>query len=672
VTGLRRAGAYEVLREIDRGAMGVVYLARQPALGRQVALKELVLQDDKPTLAQRFIEESQVAGGLSHPNIVTVFDYFEDAGRAYIAMEYHERGSLRPWLGRLSPAQFAAVFEGLFAGLAHAADAGIIHRDLKPENALVARDGRVVISDFGLAKAFTSVVTRSFETGAGVVLGTPAYMAPEQAQGGAVGPWTDVYAAGVMAYEIATGRVPFEDSDSTLAMLFRKVSETPVPPTALAPDLDPRLGAWIEDMLAPDPRARMQHPADAWARLEPIVVATLGPMWRRHAALGEPAEGAQADRGEPTLPPGRPAGLGSAAGLVAGPMPKAGSPRPGSPGARGSGRRSRRHALTTVRTALVALAVSAVLAVGVLGGGEPDRTGARASSGAGIAFRSIAEGDLARGEIRVPAFPEAVEVGAGAVWVLGVNGTLTRVDPGSGATRTLRVGDVGGGLAVGEGAVWVTTRRGNVLRIDPTSMRKRRIAPPREAFTVAAGHGRVVAASGSRLLVLDPGRNEVRDTYRISGNSPGNFPDNLALGRDAIWIGTRRGVSRVDPSRAAPTERIPVEVTSEFDAVDVAVLGDSVWAAGGKVLSRIGAGAREVTDRIRFRHRISGLATGAGAVWVTSGGSLVVVDRAGRRGLRVPVGRTPGAVAVGMGAVWVVDFDEEVLVRLPLSQLQPQ
>ena len=154
MTDERRVGRYQIVRQIGHGGMAVVYLARQQDLDRDVALKELSsFHASAPDMAERFVRESRLAGSLNHPNIVTVLEYFEDGGVPYIAMEYVPRGSLRPYVGHLSPAQVAGVMEGVLAGLAHAEMHGIVHRDLKPENLMVTADGRVKIADFGIAKA---------------------------------------------------------------------------------------------------------------------------------------------------------------------------------------------------------------------------------------------------------------------------------------------------------------------------------------------------------------------------------------------------------------------------------------------------------------------------------------------------------------------------------------
>lgn len=146
--------------------MAVVYLARQRDLERPVALKELhAAQAGDASLVRRFVRESRVAGALAHPNVVTVYDYFEWEDTPYIAMEYIASGSLRPHIGRLSLAQIAGVLEGVLAGLAHAKQHRIVHRDLKPENVMVTADGRVKIADFGIAKATAGLRTSTFQIG---------------------------------------------------------------------------------------------------------------------------------------------------------------------------------------------------------------------------------------------------------------------------------------------------------------------------------------------------------------------------------------------------------------------------------------------------------------------------------------------------------------------------
>src|SRR5215212_6890644 len=247
---MKTVGRYEILREVGRGGMAMVYLARQTDLDRFVALKELgAFHASDESFAQRFLRESRVAGSLSHPNVVTVHDYFQHEGTPYIAMEYVERGSLRPFLGRMSMAQIGGVLEGLLAGLAHAEQHGIVHRDLKPENLMVTSDGRVKIADFGIAKATRQMQTGAFLTATGTTVGTPAYMAPEQAMAQEVGPWTDLYSVGCMAFEMFTGRVPFHDSDAPMAILLRHVNEEIPPVRSIVASVDQDTSEWIERLL---------------------------------------------------------------------------------------------------------------------------------------------------------------------------------------------------------------------------------------------------------------------------------------------------------------------------------------------------------------------------------------------------------------------------------------
>src|ERR687897_2784170 len=282
-------------------AVATVHLARQRDLDRLVALKELAaFHAADPSFAQRFVRESRVAGSLSHPNIVTVHDYFEHDGTPYIAMEYVERGSLRPFVGHMSAAQIGGVLEGLLAGLALAEQHGIVHRDLKPENLMVTSDGRVKIADFGIAKATNQMQTGAFLTATGTTVGTPTYMAPEQAMAQDIGPWTDLYSVGCMAFEMFTGRVPFHDSDAPMAILLRHVNEQIPPVKSIDPTIDQGVSDWVEALLVKDPKARTQSAGEAWDELEEIVIGLQGPRWRRAARLSARVD--QVDTPKPLTP----------------------------------------------------------------------------------------------------------------------------------------------------------------------------------------------------------------------------------------------------------------------------------------------------------------------------------------------------------------------------------
>jgi serine/threonine protein kinase len=299
----RRVGQYSILGVIGRGGMATVHLAFDEDLDRHIALKELDLRPDDREAVERFLRESRMAARLSHQNIVTVFGRAELDGVPFIAMEYLDRGSLRPFVGHLSQPQVLGVLEWTLAGLDHAHRQGIVHRDLKPENLLVTSDGAVKITDFGIAKAITSA-TRGM-TRRGATLGTYEYMSPEQVTAQPVGPQTDLYSVGVIAFELACGRVPFEESDEPAAVLFRHVSEPPPDPRSLQPDIDEQLASWIIWLLAKAPEDRPQSAREASERLEEIAVAMHGSMWRREAPITEKAEQPErpAPAATPTPPP---------------------------------------------------------------------------------------------------------------------------------------------------------------------------------------------------------------------------------------------------------------------------------------------------------------------------------------------------------------------------------
>ena len=283
---LRTVGRYDLLDVIGRGGAAIVYLARQHDLERPVALKELApIRAGDETFAARFIAESRLTSSMNHPNVVTVHEFFEQDGVPYIAMEYLPRGSLRHYIGRMTTAQIAGVLEGVLAGLSHGDRHGIVHRDLKPENLLVTEDGRVKIADYGVARAYHRAAPREAITATGATIGTPAYMAPEQALGNELTPAADLYSLGVIAWEMLAGRPPFEASDPPVAVLYRQVHEAVPPLESVTPEVDRRLAVWVERMLAKSPEGRFPSADAAWEALEDPVLELLGPRWRREARL---------------------------------------------------------------------------------------------------------------------------------------------------------------------------------------------------------------------------------------------------------------------------------------------------------------------------------------------------------------------------------------------------
>ncbi len=285
-TPLRVAG-YEVLRELGRGGMGVVLLARHLELKRLVALKMIQsLVHCCPRQLARFRGEAEVLARLQHPNVVQIYEVGEHEGRPFFALEYLPGGGLDRRLNGTPqpPRQAAQLLRVLARTVSAAHQAGVIHRDLKPANVLLTADDIPKISDFGLAKQIDAATG---QTMTGDVLGTPLYMAPEQAYGrrDAIGPWTDVYALGVMLYELLTGRPPFSGA-TALDTLEQVVSRDPVPPSRLQVKVPRDLEVICLKCLAKEPARRYGSAADLAEDLrrflagEPIR-ARPAPVWER-------------------------------------------------------------------------------------------------------------------------------------------------------------------------------------------------------------------------------------------------------------------------------------------------------------------------------------------------------------------------------------------------------
>src|SRR6185503_4393670 len=236
-------GRYEILEEIGRGSMGLVYKARDPRIGRIVALKTIAFSfplgpNEEEEFLHRFYHEAQVAGRLNHPHIVTIYDVGEKgAGEdAYIAMEYVTGTNLHDLLaggGRLPLAQVADVMERLAQALDYAHENGVVHRDIKPANILLTENGQPKILDFGIARLVAGGLTRP-----GKFFGTPNYMSPEQVIGGEVDGRSDEFSLGVILYQLLTGEKPFV-GDSVTAISYQVVNVDPPPPSKLNPALRP-------------------------------------------------------------------------------------------------------------------------------------------------------------------------------------------------------------------------------------------------------------------------------------------------------------------------------------------------------------------------------------------------------------------------------------------------
>jgi beta-lactam-binding protein with PASTA domain len=252
-------GRYRLLRRIGSGGMADVWLAEDPHLQRRVALKILhrrFAQDRE--FVERFRREAEAAAGLSHPNIVAVFDRGDIEGTYYIAMQLLEGRSLKELIDQgLTPQQSVGLIRQVLEAAGFAHRHGVVHRDLKPQNVIVDDEGKATVTDFGIARAGASEITQ-----AGSVMGTPHYLSPEQAQGQAVTAVSDLYSIGVILYEALAGRVPFE-ADSAIAIAMKQVSHTPQRPSSINPAVSPALDAAVMRALEKDPGERFQS-ADAF------------------------------------------------------------------------------------------------------------------------------------------------------------------------------------------------------------------------------------------------------------------------------------------------------------------------------------------------------------------------------------------------------------------------
>ncbi len=262
---MKKIGRYEIASELGRGAMGIVYRARDPKIGREVAIKMIKLadqadEDEIVGLRERLFREAQSAGRLSHPGIVTIFDVDEQDGIAYIAMELVEGQTLDQYVaddgGTARSLDFVSdLLSKVSAALDYAHSREIVHRDIKPSNIMISADG-VKIMDFGVARIASSNLTRT-----GTVMGTPNYMSPEQVKGESIDGRSDQFSLGVIIYELLTGKKPFQGENLT-STIFKIVSSNPVGPRQLNPKLSPALDEAVLRTLFKDPTERFETCSD--------------------------------------------------------------------------------------------------------------------------------------------------------------------------------------------------------------------------------------------------------------------------------------------------------------------------------------------------------------------------------------------------------------------------
>ena len=411
-TELKQMGRYLIERVLGKGAMGVVYLARDPVIGRFVALKTLNVpadSEDAVEFRQRFLREAQAAGILNHPGIVTVFDagVDETSGLSFIAMEYVEGKSLKELLksGHMfTYSEVARVGAALASGLDYAHARGVIHRDIKPANILITNQGAIKITDFGVARLESSNLTAE-----GQFIGTPNYMSPEQVAGTQVDGRSDLFSLGVVVFELLTGTRPF-GGNSLTEVSYKIVHEAPPIPSHLRPALPPPFNPILLKLLEKDPSRRYQKGAD--------VARALDALRRVLAGGGEAAAGLAGGGGAMSQRTASAAHTATRATTVEAPLPEVPPPRPS---VWHQQVETRWVAIIIAVAAAVPGAVIAVLAAMIDGGaGDAAAPGEPARRHRVVAAQFAAEDALRAGD------PERAELALAEVWDQAPHSTRAR------------------------------------------------------------------------------------------------------------------------------------------------------------------------------------------------------------------------------------------------------
>jgi serine/threonine-protein kinase len=701
---------YRIDVPLGRGGMGVVYLATQLALERQVALKLIAPEFAADAVfRERFARELRFVASIDHPNVIPVHHAGEEDGILFIAMRYVRGTDLRTMVlrsGGLEPIRAARIVDQVAQALDAAHAVGLLHRDVKPGNILIEERGgndRVFLTDFGLSRSTTS---GGGLTAPGQWVGTADYVSPEQILGQGLDHHSDIYSLGCVLYEALAGHPPFADKEGDPAKLWAHMHDPPpalpqaagvtaalqeVIQRALAKHRDERypsagaLGSAALDAVADEVRTRggastpsLEDPATRIAARPAPAPEASRPQPAPAARAGEgagsgrreiPSDAGEAARApSPSAPPrGAPPRsapvtdpAGDSAPPAAGPPTHvpgreereadqpvhAGTPRESPP-------RSRRGLLVAgAVVALLVIAGVAAAALGVLGG---DSSGGDGSAAATIDVGSDPAHVVSDGE---------------AVWVLNrADSTVARIDPGANeVTNTVAAGSRPIALAGGEGAVWAVD--GGITRIDPGSRQSNTtsVSLPTDSYGIAAGGGLLWIANGlgNSVSAVNPGSMEV-----VRRQIPvGSTPSALTVSEGTVWVANSDSgtVSRIDVSTRQPVgEEIPVGRGPSA----IAAGEGSIWVtnADSNDLTRIDARSGQVSgEPIRVGQGPAAVAVGAGAVWVANGDSNDVtrIDPQTNRatGTPIPVGTGPSGIAVAGGSVWVANAGSDSVTRI--------
>jgi Protein kinase domain len=591
--GTELAG-YRIERVLGRGGMSVVYLAHDPRLKRNVALKLLApeLADDE-NFRVRFLRESQLAASLDHPNVVPVYEAGEVDELLYIAMRYVQGTDLKALLrteGALAPER-ALVLAGQVASALDAAhERGLVHRDVKPSNVLLTgRPGKehCYLADFGLS---TSTSDRSVGD-PGKIVGTIDYVAPEQIRGIAVDGRADVYSLACLLYECFVGDVPFRRAND-IAVIYAHLEDTMPKASDRVPTLPRALDAVLE-------RGTAKRPAERWPTCATLVDAA-------RSALGD--------------------------GDVALTVP----------------RRRRRLGISAALAGVVAAA--ATLAALMLGGGGTAL--ARSDSLVRIDIR----GAEPTAGVAVGARPTAVTVCGGSVWVTTRAGTVFQIDPRSLTPHEVRVGGIPSDVAdVGDLAAVVSGPPEQVTMVDAQFGRISNVVevPGARTPATAVAFGRDVWVgnpSSRRLELLDPPYTAIAASVPVPG-----APRLVAAGEGAVWAVGGRTLWRVDPRalRVVASIRLPFAPA----AMDAGSGGVWLANPSEDVVVRIDPATGRPTQSIEVGQAPTAISVGADAVWVANraDGTVSRIDpRRNAVDKTIRVGGDPVDLIAGLGSVWVV------------------
>jgi serine/threonine-protein kinase len=726
---VRALPSYEIGQEIGRGAWGVVLAARHRQLDRSVAIKELPAAfAADPGVRRRFNIEAKLLASLDHPHIVPIYDYVEDEGLCLLVMEMLSGGTV--WSRFTSEGVSAATACGIViaacGALHHAHASGVLHRDVKPENLLFSSTDTLKVSDFGIAKVVGGA--ESMGTRTGEVLGTPAYMAPEQALGTELSPATDVYALGTVLYELLSGRLPFADDGNPIGLLYRHVHEAPTPLGELRPDLPPPLVEVTMRSLARDPADRFSTAEEFGVEIADAASSGWGGGWVRAGGVNVMATGRIGERlsTPPTgsdrpvsAPPGHltrssralatvadPAGVvpdapvdldaaspndlvplneivtaeteeapPRAPATVAGPAAPAAPAAPVAPSApvaplsSAAASATQRSRLGWIGAAIgVAVLVAIVTTVVLTRGDDPGTTAATDPS--------VAPTTTITPSVTATIFAgqgiDHMASGAAGVWITNrATQAIGSIDPATNTfTTDVRLASAPHAIAEADGVLWVTTQASQLLRIDVRDRPNPEITTidldgPLSELAVGEGAAWGSLAQTGELVRVDLDRAQIVTSIPV-----GSSPDAVAVGGGSVWVanrltGVNGTVTRIDPS----TNQVAATIDVGVEPDSISFGAGSLWVAnsGDGTVSRIDPSSDTVVATMPLGGFPHWVTADGPSVWVTDrqAGTVSRIDTATNTvAAVVRVGLDPESSVVLGDSLWVANLGDGTVSRV--------